>query len=42
MNIGRPVREEPLVVPEHELIPEPSQTPAEPVPQPVPVEQPVR
>ena len=38
MNIGRPLREEPLVVPDHELIPDPMQAPAEPIPEPVPAE----
>lgn len=50
MNIGRQVREEPLVVPDRELLPveEPpaTQRPAKerpaPEPEPVPVEQPGR
>lgn len=41
MNIGRPLREEPLVVPDRELIPDPTLAPADPPPAPVPAE-PVR
>jgi hypothetical protein len=54
MNIGRQIREEPLVVPDRELLPveerpatqRPTQRPAKerpaPEPEPVPVEQPGR
>jgi hypothetical protein len=45
MNIGRQVREEPLVVPDRELLPieeRPAKERPAPEPEPVPVEQPGR